>query len=103
MIALNEGSGLNDKKQFSSEKEAIKYAEDNIGKYDWERVVINGNDYILTNTSIPFGDEFYSFAEDMLKDAFLDDELTPAEVRDDLMTAFENTCKIKFLSADLDF
>lgn len=38
---------------FDSEAEALKYASDNIGKYDYEVVNIAGNTTILANSSTP--------------------------------------------------
>lgn len=101
MIRVNESADFNEL-TFGSEKEALDYAEKNIGKWDWELATVEGKDAILTSTVLPYDDDFYSFAGDMLAKYGFDEDQT-AELRDELLTAFENTVKAKFLTVGLEY
>ena len=98
-------------KHFKNKEEAIKYGrEANFGKYDFEKIVVEEYEdvrfgdvvvsydqvVILCGTDMPYEDEFYPFAYQMI-DKFDLDEDEACDLRDKFIETFEKYCNVKFL------
>lgn len=57
-----------DLKKFSSKKKALEYAEEEIGKYDYEVVNIRGTKTILCSTGLPINELIRDRVEELFSD-----------------------------------
>ena len=83
-------------KEFSSEKEAKEYGK-NFNKYDFEKVKIDGKDVFLCGTDLPYEEDFFNFASELIEKFGLisTDE---AGLRDALIESFEKYTQTKFVT-----
>lgn len=88
-------------KHFANDAEAKEYGE-SLAKDEWETVEVGKDTVILCGTCIPYEDEFFCFAEKTLEKFGFDKDAAP-EVRDAMITAFEEACDIRFLDASDTF
>lgn len=83
-------------KNFKNKKAAKEYAQ-RLSKTGFEMVKVDDKKVICCGTCIPYDDEFYNFAEEMLEKFGIKDVDT-ADVRNKLITAFEKACDITFVN-----
>ena len=104
---------------FSTDKEAIEYAEENLGKKEYQYVKVNGKITLLTATSYPLEEKFAeplydvvnNVVSNLLHEAGVDadnliDDITvdvQSEVRDALIKSAEKFTDIQILSAYLSY
>lgn len=89
-------------KEFADEESAKEYAAENLGKYEFQKAKIGEDTVILCGTCIPYEDEFYQFADEMLqKFDFLD--LDTSTLRDKFIEVFEKYCNARFIEGCDEF
>lgn len=89
-------------KEFADEESAKEYAAGNLGKYEFQKAKIGEDTVILCGTCIPYEDEFYQFADEMLqKFDFLD--LDTSTLRDKFIEVFEKYCNARFIEGCDEF
>lgn len=99
---LHEKNMERDMKEFADEESAKEYAAENLGKYEFQKAKIGEDTVILCGTCIPYEDEFYQFADEMLKKFdFLD--LDTSTLRDKFIEVFEKYCNARFVEGCDEF
>lgn len=103
-------------KEFETEEAALKYAAENISKYDYEIVLVNGKKTFLCATSLPIEaqirDRIESILYDFVKllgedpdDLYIDDGINyiGAQMDEKISEMIEERLDVKILSANLTF
>lgn len=103
-------------KEFETEEAALKYAVENISKYDYEIVLVNGKKTFLCATLLPIEaqirDRIESILYDFVKllgedpdDLYIDDGINyiGAQMDEKISEMIEERLDVKILSANLTF
>ena len=103
-------------KKFKTEEAALKYAVENIGKYDYEIVLVNGKKTFLCATSLPIEAQIRERIEGILTDfvELLGEDPDDIDITDGvnfigvqmeekMHEMIEEYLNLKILSACLDF
>ena len=97
---------------FKTETEAIRHAEDNISKYDYEIVNVDGRQAFLSATGLPIEEFFRNRIEPMVEEFLsefdikdMDDTVAflGAELEGMVRDKIEEETGIKILSANLTY
>lgn len=89
-------------REFTDEESAKEYALENLGKNEFQKAKIGEDTVVLCGTCIPYEDEFYPFAENMLQ-KFDFPSLDASSLRDEFIVIFEKYCNTRFIEGCDEF